>query len=261
VIRGSTVVQSLIGLGLGLGVQLAVLPVFAADLAAIRDRGHLVVAVREGWRPLSFRQGDGSLAGLEIDIAHRLAEAIFADPGAVEFVVVTNGDRLPAVLEDRADVAIAGITLTRGRQRLVSFSPPYYLDSTGILVRDPQLQRLADLQRRRLGVLQGASAVAVVRYLLPLAVLTPLASYQEALDLLGGGQIDGFAGDVTVLTGWQQEHSGYYLVPSLLSVEPLAIALPKGTQYTHLRTLLHQTITEGHRSGWLEELANRWGLP
>jgi polar amino acid transport system substrate-binding protein len=101
----------------------------------------------------------------------------------------------------------------------------------------------------------------VVRYLLPQATLIPLTSYQEALSRLGSGQIDGFAGDVTVLTGWQQTYSEYYLVPSLLSAEPLAIALPKGTQYTDLRRLVSQTVSQWHQNGWLEDRATFWGLP
>lgn len=237
------------------------LPVFAADLETIRDRGHLIVAVREGWRPLSFRDGEGSLMGLEIDIAQGLAAEIVGRPEAVEWVIVPNQDRLAAVLDDRADVAIAGITLTPGRQRLVSFSPPYYLDGTGVLVRDDRFRRLQDLQRARLGILQGSSAVAVVRYLLPLVNLTPVDSYQSALSQLSTGQIDGFAGDVTVLTGWQQDHSGYRLVPTVLSADPLAIALPKGTQYTDLRRLVSQTVNTWHHSGWLDDRATFWGLP
>lgn len=250
-----------LGFGLALGVQLAALPVFAADLDTIRARGHLVVGVREGWRPLSFRDRDDHLVGLEIDIAQGLATAIFGDPTAVEYTVVPNSDRLLAVLEDRVDVAIAGITQTPGRQRLVSFSPPYYLDGAAVLVRDPDRQSLEALQRRRLGVLQGSSTVAVVRYLLPQTTLAPLQSYQEALSRLSDGQIDGFAGDVTVLTGWQQVYDGYYLVPKLLSVEPLAIALPKGTQYTDLRTIVSETVLQWHQTGWLEDRATFWGLP
>jgi polar amino acid transport system substrate-binding protein len=250
-----------IGFGLVLGAQLAALPVFAAELDVIRERGYLVVAVREGWQPLSFRDGEGDLVGLEIDIARGLATAIFADPEAVKFMVVSNRDRLSAVLDDRADLAIAGLTLTPDRQRLVSFSPPYYLDGAGILVRDPGPQRLDDLQQRRLGVLQGASTVSVVRHLLPQAVLTPLASYQDALKHLSTGQIDGFAGDITVLTGWQQTYAGYQLLPNALSAEPLAIALPKGTQYTDLRALIGHSVTDWHQSGWLEDRTTRWGLP
>lgn len=237
------------------------LPVFAADLDAIRARGHLVVGVREDWRPLSFRGRDGNLVGFEIDVARQLAAAIFADADAVELRVLPNSDRLTAVVSDRVDVAIAGITLTPGRQRLVSFSPPYYLDGAGILVQDPQYRRLEDLQRQRLGVLQGSSTLAAVRYLLPQATLTPLNSYQEALNRLSQGYIDGFAGDITVLVGWQHAYDGYYLVPQPLSAEPLAIALPKGTQYTDLRILVEHTVNQWHQSGWLEDRATFWGLP
>jgi polar amino acid transport system substrate-binding protein len=258
---GSTVKLTLLGFGLALGVRLTASPVFAADLATIRDRGYVVVAVREAHRPLSFRDPQGDLVGLEIDVARRLAEALFADSEAVEFVVVDNADRLPAVLEGRVDLAIAGLTLTAARQRLVSFSLPYYLDGTGILVRDPQIQSLQGMHQRRIGVLDGSSSVPLVRYLLPLARLTSLTSYRQAFEQLSRGQIDGFAGDITMLTGWQQNYSDYYLIPQPLSAEPLAIALPKGTQYTDLQSLVNQTISEGHATGWLEDRSNRWGLP
>ncbi|NJL46244.1 MAG: hypothetical protein HC929_00445 [Leptolyngbyaceae cyanobacterium SM2_5_2] len=58
----------LVGLSLVVGAQCAVSPVFAAaDLETIQARGHLIVAVREGWRPLSFRTDQGELVGLEVE--------------------------------------------------------------------------------------------------------------------------------------------------------------------------------------------------
>ena len=77
----------------------------------------------------------------------------------LSFEVVPNRDRLQAVLEDRVDVAIAGVTLTPDRMRLVRFSPPYYLDGTGILVPGgDEVPELADLRLSRIGLLQGSSA-------------------------------------------------------------------------------------------------------
>ncbi|MGF1569969.1 MAG: transporter substrate-binding domain-containing protein [Nodosilinea sp.] len=233
----------------------------AADLASIRERGYLIVAVREGWRPLSFRAPSEELVGLEIDIAHQLAAEIFDDPNAVVFEVVANGERLPSVLSDQADVAIAGLTVTPERMRLVSFSPPYYLDGAGLLVRDPALQSLADLRQRRIGVLQGSSTVDSIRYVLPTADLVAFDSYQAAMASLSTGQIEAFAGDLTVLVGWQQDYPGYYLLSSVVSAEPLAVALPKGTQYTELHTLIDNALTTWHQTGWLEERTTFWGLP
>lgn len=248
--------------GMVLGVQLAAPPVsVAADLATIRERGHLIVAVRDEWRPLSYRNESGNLVGLEIDIAHRLAEEILADPNAVVFEIIPSQERLQAVLEDRVDIAIAGVTITPDRMRLVQFSPPYYLDGTGVIVKNPAFQDLEDLQRRRIGLLQGSSAISSVRYVLPSAELTPVESYQNAYATLSSSQIDAFAGDISVLTGWQQEYDGYWLIPAALSADPLAIVMPKGNQYSELHRLVNDIVETWHGTGWLEEQANRWGLP
>jgi polar amino acid transport system substrate-binding protein len=248
--------------GVVLGVQLAVPPVSVpADLETIRERGHLVVAVRDEWRPLSYRDESDNLVGLEIDLARRLAEVIFEDPGAVVFEVVPNRERLQAVLEEQVDVAIAGVTITPDRMRLVRFSPPYYLDGTGLLVENPELKALEDIRLARIGLLQGSSAIPSVRYLLPLAELTPLSSYQEALITLDAGRIDAFAGDISVLVGWQQEYEGYRLIPQALSADPLAIVMPKGNQYNELHDLVNEVLESWHDSGWLEERATYWGLP
>lgn len=252
-----------LGFSILLGVHCAVPPISAAaELSEIQARGYLVVAVRDQWRPLSYRNNAGELVGLEVDIARQVATQIFGDPGAVQFEVVANADRIPAVLEDRADMAIAGLTMTPDRTRLVNFSLPYYLDGAAFLVRrDSPISRLQDLRSRSIGILQGSSLIPVGRYVLPQARWVPVRSYQEAYAQLSTGQVDAFAGDVTVLTGWQQEHPEYRLLPTLASAEPLAIALPKGTQHQELTALVNQALSTWHENGWLEERTTLWGLP
>jgi polar amino acid transport system substrate-binding protein len=254
---------ALLSFGIGLGAQWTVSPisVVAADLSTIQRRGQVVVAVREHWRPLSFRDADGDLVGLEMDVARRLAETLVGDANALVVEPVSNTERLPAVLEGRVDLAIAGLTITPERSRLVSFSPPYYLDGTGVLVRQGEGQSLNTLGRGRVGVLQGSSAIASLRYVLPLAGLNPLGSYQEALERLSTGQIDAFAGDITVLSGWQQTYEGYQLLSPFLSAAPLGVALPKGNQYQSLRSRVNTAIATWLEDGWLEERATYWGLP
>ncbi|QQE64112.1 hypothetical protein GFS31_07900 [Leptolyngbya sp. BL0902] len=236
-------------------------PVFAADLATIRARGYLTVAVREHWRPLSFRDDTGELVGLEVDLARQLAQRLFNDPNAVVLEVVPNRDRLSAVLEDRVDLAIAGLTQTPERMRLVSFSLPYYLDGAGFLVLEDRPVTLQSLAQGRIGLLQGASTLAAVRYLLPQAQLVPLPSYQAGQGALSQGQVDVFAGDVSTLVGWQQEQTGYRLLPTVITADPLAIALPHGSQHHDLRQMVNQSLRDWHQNGWLEERTSFWGLP
>lgn len=248
--------------GLVLGVQWIAAPVaLSADLATIRERGYLVVAVKDNWRPLGFVNADGDLVGLEIDIAAGLAEALLGDATAVKYLPVPNRDRLAAVLNDEVDLAIAGVSITPMRQRVVSFSTPYYLDGTAFLTRDPQVQDLQDLQQGTIALLEGSEAVTHVNYALPTATLVGVASYVEGYNVLEAGQAEAIAADLTVLTGWEQEYPSYRLLPTLLTAEPLAVVLPKGNQYTDLRQQVNEAINEWHASGWLEERATRWGLP
>ncbi|MBU6229826.1 MAG: transporter substrate-binding domain-containing protein [Cyanobacteria bacterium REEB459] len=242
-------------------MQATVFPVLASDLASIKARGYLVVAVREGWRPLSFRDSTGALKGLEVDLAHELARLIFNDPNALSLKVVTNQDRLVTLLEDQADLAIAGLTITPARRRLVSFSGPYYLDGAGFLLQGSKVRQLGDLQRGSIGVLQGSSTLAVVRYRLPHSQLVPLATYAAGLIALDQGKIDALAADITVLTGIQQEQASYRLLPDRMAAEPLAIAMAKGSSLGSLQTLIDQAIGDWHQSGWLQQRIRFWGLP
>ncbi len=235
----------------------------AAELAEIRDRGYLTIAVKNNQAPLGFIDETGNLSGFEIDIAHRLAEEILGDPSAVRFVPVSNVDRITAVLEDRVDIAIAALTLTEPRRRITDFSDPYYLDGAAFITQNPQIQQLRDLSTGTIALLDRSSTVAHVRYILPGAQLVSVPSYAEGRRLLASGTIDAFAGDASVLAGWPLEPtlSGTRILPQIISVEPLAIAIPKGRQHDPLRSEINKAVRRWYEEGWLQERAEYWGLP
>jgi len=247
---------------MALGVHLAAPPiVVSADLETIQERGYLIVAVKDNWRPLGFLDDEETLVGFEIDIATRLAETLFGDPTAVVLLPVANRDRIPAVLDGQVDLAIAGLAITPMRQRVVSFSTPYYLDGTAVITQDPQVMSLADLGDDAIALLEGSEAVTEIHYRLPVTPLIGVPSYEAARTAIESERVNAFAGDVTVLTGWVQEYPEYRLLPELLTVEPLAIAMPKGNQYISLRRFVDGTLSDWHENGWLETRSTYWGLP
>ena len=113
------------------------------------------MAVKDDRAPLGFIDETGNLSGFEIDIARRLAAELLNDETAVRLVPVHNVDRLNAVLEDRVDIAIAAITLTEPRRRIVSFSDPYYLDGTAFITNRPDIQRLQDLRIGKIALVRS----------------------------------------------------------------------------------------------------------
>lgn len=245
-----------------LGMQLFVSPSsFAADLSTIAQRGKLIVAVKDNVRPLGFRDAQGKLQGFEIDIAQQLAQELLGRSDAIELVPVSNRDRLSVVIDGKVDLAIARVTVTIPRARIVSFSEPYYLDSTGIITRNPAIQTEKDLANQAIAVLNEASTIASLRYRLPQVKLVGVDSYEAARRLLESGEAVGFAADVSVLKGWAQEFPNYRVLPFRLSVEPLAIVLSKGLQSDELRRRIDWIVTHWKASGWLQQRATYWGLP
>ncbi len=233
----------------------------AAELKEIQHRGYLTVAVKDNLRPLGFRDSQGNLQGLEIDLARRLAQDLLGKPDAVKLQPVENSLRLAAVLEDKVDIVIADFTATESRARLVSFSLPYYFDGTALITKDATIQKLGDVVRSKIAVINGSSTIASVRYLLPQAKLVGVDSYQAGQLLLEANGAIAFAGDASVLTGWKQQNEQYRLLPSLIGAEPLAVVMPKGLQYDNLRRQINYAVSRYVSDGWLETRVSYWGLP
>lgn len=235
----------------------------AAELSKIRDRGYITIAVKNNRPPLGFIDETGELNGFEIEIAHRLAEELLGDRSAVKLVPVSNIDRLNAVLAGRVDIAIADITLTEPRRRIVSFSDPYYLDGTAFITKNPNIQNLSGLRTGTVALLDRSSSVPHVKFILPGAKLVAVSSYAQGRDLLASGTVDAFAGDASVLASWSLESGdqGYRILPNILSADPLAIAIPKGAQYDPLLTAINQAVRRWYAEGWLQARAAHWGLP
>jgi polar amino acid transport system substrate-binding protein len=257
--------QKLLRLSLVMGLVAASGTVPSAALAAslekIKERGKLVVAVKDDLRPLAFRDAEGNLQGLEIEIARRLAKELLGNADAVVWEPVTNRERLEAVSEGEADIAIARVTVTPSRSRLVNFSRRYYLDGTGLVTKDPSVQQLGDVSGNKIAVLKRSSTIAVMRYSIPNVELVGVDSYQEGLAVLEAGEASAFAADRSILTGWVQEYPQYRQLPVRLSGETLSVAMPKGLQYTELREQVNEAIARWRKSGWLRQTAIEWGLP
>jgi polar amino acid transport system substrate-binding protein len=249
-----------LSLAIGLVVSL-VAPASSAELKEIEQRGKLIVAVKDNLRPLGFRDANGNLQGLEIDIAKRLAEELLGKPDAVVLQPVTNRDRLNIVLEGKVDLAIARVTATNSRSRIVDLSRPYYLDGTGLVTKDASIAQLNDVATKTIAVLKGASTIPLVKYSLPGAKLVGVDSYEEARSLLENGRANAFAADTSVLAGWVQEYPQYRMLPVQLSAEALCVVMPKGLQYIQLQDRVNQAIARWQASGWLAERAAAWGLP
>ena len=225
-------------------------------LDKIQKRGKLVIGVKDNLPPLGFRDRNGNLSGLEIDIARELAKELNMP---LELVPLKNRDRLSALQNNQIDLAIAQITVTTNRSRLIDFSLPYYTDSTiAIAKRGTTSQELS--QPSAIGVLKNSAAIAVIQSRFPKAAIIGANSYTDGLDALQSDKVKAFVGDRTSLSQWLKDHPDYEIIGQALAVHSLAIALPRGLQHLDLRDRVFDIVEKWRKNGWLKERADYWGL-
>ena len=226
------------------------------SLSEIQKRGKLVIGVKDNLPPLGFRDLDRNLVGLEIDIARELAKELNI---SIEFVPLKNRDRLIALQNNQVNLAIAQITVTTNRSRLVDFSLPYYTDSTiAIAKRGTTFQELS--QPLAIAVIKNSAAIAVIQSKFPKAAIIGANSYQDGLNALQSGKVKAFAGDRSSLTQWLKSNPDYEIIGQPLAIHSLAIALPRGLQHLELREQVFKIVEKWRKNGWLKERANYWGL-
>lgn len=225
-------------------------------LDKIQKRGKVLIGVKDNLSPLGFRDRNGNLVGLEIDIARELAKELNIP---IELVPLKNRDRLSALANNQVDLAIAQITVTNNRSRLVDFSLPYYTDSTvAIAKRDITPQELS--QPVAIAVLKNSAAIAVIQSQFPKAAIIGANSYADGLAALRSDKVKAFVGDRTSLSQWLIEHPDFAIIGQPLAVHSLAIALPRGLQHLEFRDRVFAIVEKWRKNGWLAEKVKYWGI-
>lgn len=104
------------------GLAASTAPVMAEGLLEeIQKRGKLRVGMST-FVPWAMRDKEGNLIGFEIDVAKKVAEDMGVE---VEFVPTAWSGIIPALLAQKFDVIIGGMSITPQRNLTVNFTIPY----------------------------------------------------------------------------------------------------------------------------------------
>ncbi len=232
----------------------------AADLQTIRDRGYVIVGIKPNPAPMSFPTDLKEPAGFEVDLAKQVAIEIFGKPDAIRFQRLSNADRLTAVMTDRVDLTIAQVTSTDSRRRLVDFSAPYYFEVGAVVVQNPMIQKLSELNGKSIAVLKESSTAIALAEQFPGVQLEFVTSYADAFARLDRGEVHAVAGDRLALTARLKQMGNLRFLKDEIGLYPLAIVMPKGVKYGPLRDAVNRSVNHGRQTGWLKERALKWGL-
>lgn len=154
-------------------------------LESIRARNLLRVGYHDDSIPFAYRRADGSLAGYDIEMAHKLARSLDVDLTFVPFQYHTLIEDLQA---DRFDIGMSAITMTYERLREIDFTDSYLQLHIAFVVSDHQRRRfksqelLLEYPALKIAAIQGSALIPKLREYLPDAEMIEVESRQIFFD-------------------------------------------------------------------------------
>jgi ABC-type amino acid transport substrate-binding protein len=235
-------------------------------LKAVTDRKVVRIAYRSDATPFSFLREKDEPVGYTIDLCRLVVDAIGRQLGHnlnIEWVPVTVHTRFSAIAKNQADMECGSSTVTLRRLEEVDFSSFVFVESTAILVRrQSDIRSFSEMNGKKIAVIAGTSnerAVAdhIRRRKLDAATLVPVGNREEGIAALESGAADGYASDKLLLVGAEKQRpAALALLPDELSIEPYAIALPRGDWA--FRLAVNRALAQIYSSGAQYDLFARW---
>jgi polar amino acid transport system substrate-binding protein len=203
---------------------------------AQRPSKKLVVGVAADTRLLGARNlSNNQLQGFDIEMARRVAEAIFGSPGHIQFKAIAAADRVKLLDlgadKGGVDMVARAMTMTCDRWKQVAFAGPYFLSYLRLLVRgDDKAASLADAGAKgeRICATNGSTTLAKVsatKGTKPVGV----ALTTDCMVLWQQGQVDAIAADDAILAGLKVQDPNAKIVGNdRVEQEPYGLAVAKG---------------------------------
>lgn len=144
--------------------------------------GKVVVGVKADYKPWGFRDSNGDIVGMEIDIAKIAADAMGVE---LEVVAVQSSNRMQFLEQGKINMMIATMSDRPDRRKIVGITQPnYYTSGTNIMApKALAFKKWEDLKGKPVCGKQGAfyNKVVTERYGVNVVAFTGNAEAKQAL--------------------------------------------------------------------------------
>ncbi|WP_371816949.1 amino acid ABC transporter substrate-binding protein [Rhodoferax sp. AJA081-3] len=209
-------------------------------LDRIRVTGKVVLGHRESSVPFSYMDADKKPVGYALDLCLKLADAVKKKLDMktlnVEYVMVTPSNRISLVEEGKVDMECGSTTNNAERRNKVAFTVPHYITGARYMVRaNNPATDLVGLENQRVVSTKGTTPLKAIeranRERVLRLTLQEAPDHARAVEMVEKSESDAFIMDDVLLYGLiasRAQPEKLKVIGKFLTVEPLAIMLPKG---------------------------------
>lgn len=216
------------------------------------------VGVDTTYPPFEYKDGN-TYKGIDIDLINAIAkkEGIKIELNPMDF-----GGIIPAMQANQLDIAIAGMSITDARKKIVDFSDPYFKAGLILVVKKDNntIKSLDDLKGKKLAVKKGTSgAQYAVDNATKLGIQVEQfndspAMFQEVTN----GNADALIEDYPVITyAIAQKDLGLKTVGDRLNGDHYGIAVLKGQNQDVLKKI-DKGLEELKKDGTYDKIVNTY---
>jgi len=232
-----------------------------STMAKIARQGYLRVGVDQTTGFFGYRDAYGNLVGFDDDVARQVATAIFGNPNAIRFVVITSAERIPYVQRGLVDLVADNMTITCDRLQLVAFSSDYYNAGMTILVpSSSHVASIGQLGGQRVCAAAGTTSINEVgtfRQLIPVAV----PNWTDCLVLLQQGRVAAISTGNSVLIGLAHQDPDTTMISKPFTCEPHGLAMSNAPQARDFVRFVNGVLQQMRTDGEWQRLYDHWVGP
>ena len=217
-----------------------------------RSNGTLVMATNAYFEPYEYYDGD-KIVGIDADMAQAVCdvlgyELVIED---MEFDAIIN-----AIQSGKADIGVAGITVTEDRQQSVDFTDSYATGVQVIIVpEDSEIASADDLEVKLIGVQEGTTGHQYCMDDYGDESVIPYSNGATAVQALLDGKVDCVVIDEQPALSFVEANEGLKILETEYVVEDYAIAVSKDNPALRdaINTALNELIDDGTVQGILDK--------
>ena len=224
----------------------------AAELTTV-EAGKLTMATNATFPPYEMTTDSGEIEGIDVDTAKAIAEKLGLE---LQIDDMDFDAALLSVQQGKADIVMAGVTVTDERKAVMDFSDSYATGIQSIIVPNgSDIASPDDLAGKKIGTQRGTTGYIYCSDDFGDDAVVASDDGLPAVQALNNGQVDAVVIDNAPATEYVAANPGLVILDTSYAEEDYAIGMAKGSA---LEDAVNAALEELKADGTLQSIVDKY---
>ena len=224
----------------------------AAELTTV-EAGKLTMATNATFPPYEMTTDSGEIEGIDVDTAKAIAEKLGLE---LQIDDMDFDAALLSVQQGKADIVMAGVTVTDERKAVMDFSDSYATGIQSIIVPNgSDIASPDDLEGKKIGTQRGTTGYIYCSDDFGDDAVVAYDDGLTAVQALKNGQVDAVVIDNAPATEYVAANPGLVILDTSYAEEDYAIGMAKGSA---LEDAVNAALEELKADGTLQSIVDKY---